>query len=178
MSVLTLKLLLPQLSEYRNFDVKLNKHKAIEARNDGTGKLILPDAAVAHKLIRHARVPQQHIRMNGRKLFLSGSPNKPDPRTRERLEKTLYLNPEIEEKLEDKLYKLNVGLHVEKLQFGVFYKKPEDSPYESRRFSVEHEVAYTNRSAGMLEFEYTRKLIRIVVCITIPYQNGVYLLGS
>ena len=89
----------------------LNKHKAIEARNDGTGVLILPDGAVGQKLLRSIRAGTQQIRVGRKKLFLTNSLRRPDPRTKERLEKTLYLNPEIEEELEAKLQKLDVGLH-------------------------------------------------------------------
>ena len=97
------------------------------------------------------------------KLLFSRTQNRPSRWVKERLEKTLYLNPEIEEALEDKLLKLNVGLHVEKLQFGVYYRNPGDTTRISRLFSVEYEVKYADRSAGMLEFEYKHKAIRITV---------------
>lgn len=79
------------------------------------------------------------------------------------LEKTPYLPPEIEEEREDKLTKLDVGLHVDKLQFGVFYRDRADPPEASRRFSNEYELSHKNRSAGYLQIEYDRKLIRIRV---------------
>lgn len=144
-----------------NFEVTLNKHKTVEARNDGTGSLILPDRKVGNKLIRQVRDGTQKIRVNGRKIYMNISQRKPDHRIKERLEKTLYLNPEIEEELEAKLEKLDVGLHVDKLQFGVYYRRPGDSFKSSRLFSNEYEISHRNKSAGLLQFEYTHKLIRI-----------------
>ena len=79
------------------------------------------------------------------------------------LEKTPYLPPEIEEEREEKMQKLNVGLHVDKVQFGVFYRIPGDSPKASRRFSNEYELSHRDRSAGFLQIEYDHKLIRIQV---------------
>lgn len=150
--------------------MNLNKHKTIEARNDGTGVLVLPDSNIGQKLLRVVRTGPHQIRMNKKKLLLVRSSRKPDFRTKERLEKTLYLNPEIEEELEDKLRKLDVGLHVDKVQFGVYYREAGDTINNSRLFSVEHEVAYRERSAGILEFEYTHKLIRIRVGIPVVRQ--------
>ena len=81
------------------------------------------------------------------------------------MEKTLYLNPEIEEELEAKLEKLNVGIHVDKLQIGVYFRRPGDDATKHRLFSVEHVIAPKTRSAGILQFEYERKLLRLVVSI-------------
>ncbi|EKM55297.1 uncharacterized protein PHACADRAFT_173398 [Phanerochaete carnosa HHB-10118-sp] len=144
-----------------NFEVNLNKHKSSEARNDGTGVLILPDRKVGQKLLRLLRAGVHKVRVNGRKVHMNISPRKPEARVKERLEKTLYLNPEIEEELEAKLEKLDVGLHVDKLQFGVYYRRPGDSVKTSRLFSNEYEISHVNKSAGLLHFEYTHKLIRI-----------------
>ena len=81
----------------------------------------------------------------------------------ETLDKTPYLPPEIEEEREQILDKLNVRLYVDKLQFGVFYRKAEDSMQASRRFSNEYELSYRNKSAGLLHIEHDHKLIRIRV---------------
>lgn len=138
----------------------------MDARNDGTGVLTLADRKVGQKLLRLVRPPAgQPIRIDGRKIQLHISSKRPDPKTKERLEKTLYLNPEIEEELEAKLEKLNVGLHVDRIQFGVYYRRPGDNVQASRLFSKEYEVSYANKSAGLLAFEYTHKLIRIRVCM-------------
>lgn len=87
-------------------------------------------------------------------------------RKTEALDKTPYLPPEIEEEREHILDRLNIRLYVHKLQFGVFYRKPEDSMQASRRFSNEYELSYRNSSAGVLHIEYERKLIRIRVSIS------------
>lgn len=83
------------------------------------------------------------------------------PKKAQTLEKTPYLPPEIEEEREEKLQKLDVGLHVDKIQFGVFYRSSTDSPGASRRFSNEYELYHRDRSAGLLQIEYDHKLIRI-----------------
>ncbi|GJE87096.1 RdRP-domain-containing protein [Phanerochaete sordida] len=144
-----------------NFEVILNKHRTVEARNDGTGVLILPDRKVGQTLLRFIRAGTHRVRVGNRKVHMSMSQRKPDHRIKERLEKTLYLNPEIEEELATKLEKLDVGLHVDKLQFGVYYRRPGDNVKQSRLFSNEYEVSYVDKSAGLLQFEYTHKLIRI-----------------
>ena len=71
--------------------------------------------------------------------------------------------PDIEEEREEKLQKLDVGLHVDRLQFGVFYRMRADPPNASRRFSNEYEFSRKNQSAGFLQIEYDHKLIRIKV---------------
>lgn len=108
------------------------------------------------------------IVVGGKKIRLQSTDKRPTPWTRERLEKTPYLDPVIEEQLESKLEKLNVGLHVDKLQFGVYFRRPGDPITKSRLFSNEYEISHTDKGAGMLEFEYKVKLIRIRVRILNP----------
>lgn len=74
------------------------------------------------------------------------------------LDKTPYLNPDIEEELQEKKRLLDVSLRVDKVQIGLFYRP---APGANRSFSVEWEDHYTEKSLGWLGFEYEHKLIRI-----------------
>ncbi|KAI0703549.1 RdRP-domain-containing protein [Cytidiella melzeri] len=142
-----------------NFDVQLNKSHGVQ--NNGTGILILPSRSVGQKLVKLCKTKSLSVSVKGKKVYFTISSKKPYRKKAQTLEKTPYLPPEIEEEREEKLQKLDVGLHVDKLQFGIFYRKPHDPPDASRRFSNEYELSYKNRSAGYLEIEYDHKLIRI-----------------
>lgn len=101
--------------------------------------------------------------LNGRRLNFRRTQTKiPYPLLQE-LDKTPYMPPDLEEKREDKLRQLSLSLHVDKVQFGVFYRLSTDGRHVSRRFSNEYEVSFKNKSAGILWFEYDHKLIRIQV---------------
>ncbi|THG97697.1 hypothetical protein EW026_g4356 [Hermanssonia centrifuga] len=142
-----------------NFKVTLNRSQGVQ--NDGSGLLILPSRTVAQKLLKYVYGQGKAILVKDRKIHFQKSGRKPDPRTTETLEKTPYLDPEIEEEREAKLEKLDVGLHVDKLQIGVFYRMPEDPPNASRLFSNEFEFSHRHKGAGLLHIEYDHKLIRL-----------------
>ncbi|KAI0345277.1 RdRP-domain-containing protein [Trametopsis cervina] len=142
-----------------NFEVQLTKSHGV--RNNGSGVLILPDRSVGQKLYKLCRAKALSIRVKGKEIRFIISGKKPMPKKAQTLEKTPYLPPEIEEEREEKLQKLDVGLHVDKIQFGVFYRSSTDSPGASRRFSNEYELYHRDRSAGLLQIEYDHKLIRI-----------------
>ncbi|OBZ65791.1 RNA-dependent RNA polymerase 1 [Grifola frondosa] len=89
--------------------------------------------------------------------------HKPKPGVAEILEKTPYLDPAIEEFKSATIEKLNLGIHVKIIQFGVFYRRPGDPMTASRMFSNEYEISHKSKSAGILAFEYEHKLIRIVL---------------
>jgi RNA-dependent RNA polymerase len=85
------------------------------------------------------------------------------------LEKTLYVNPDIEEERAEKILGLQHPLRVDEIQFGVFYRPayPTYPKMVSRAFSIEWEHSYTQKSLGWLRFEYDHKLIRVEVIPTI-----------
>ncbi|KAI0094073.1 RdRP-domain-containing protein [Irpex rosettiformis] len=142
-----------------NFDVQLNKSHGVQ--NNGTGVLTLPDRSVGQKLFKLSKTNELPVTVKGKKIYFTISGKKPMRKKAQTLEKTPYLPPEIEEEREEKLQKLDVGLHVDKLQFGVFYRERVDLPEASRRFSNEYELSHKDRSAGFLQIEYDHKLIRI-----------------
>ncbi|KAI0718290.1 RdRP-domain-containing protein [Fomitopsis betulina] len=87
--------------------------------------------------------------------------NRPRPNLTQILEKAPYLPPDIEEEREEKLRKLDTSIHVDRIQFGIFYRPAGAAPDAGREFSNEFEISHPERGAGILWFEYDHKLIRI-----------------
>lgn len=146
--------------------VELNTGEGIS--NNGTGVVVLHDATIARKFVNLANHEKEYaVKVMGKKLHFYTSTRAPSQSLKATLEKTPYLNPDIEEEREIKLGKLDVGLHVDKVQFGVFYRNPNSPPGASRLFSNEFEMSYARKSAGLLHIEYDHKLIRIQVSSSI-----------
>ncbi|KAM5531730.1 hypothetical protein V8D89_014579 [Ganoderma adspersum] len=143
-----------------NFKVTLNPGRG-GVQNNGSGELILPNRKVGDKLMKWVYEERNHVLVLGRKIRLFRTKERPSRSLKETLEKTPYLDPGLEEKREEKLRKLNLGLHVDKLQFGVFYRRPQDPMTASRTFSSEFEWSHRDKGAGLMWFEYDHKLIRI-----------------
>ncbi|KAI0362487.1 RdRP-domain-containing protein [Trametes cingulata] len=150
----------PKVSRAINFKVILNPG-AGGVQNNGSGFLILPSRRVGDRLLKRVYEEGKPIVINGRKMRLFRGKKAPGRALKETLEKTPYLEPDEEEKHEDKLRRLDIGLHVDKVQFGVFYRRPEDPMTAPRIFSNEYEISHRDKGAGMLWFEYDHKLIRI-----------------
>ncbi|KAI0664721.1 RdRP-domain-containing protein [Cubamyces menziesii] len=150
----------PKTPRAVNFKVVLNPGVG-GVQNNGTGSLILPNRKLGDKLMKRVYEEKKYIVINGRKLRLFRGKRPPGRGLRETLEKTPYLEPDDEEKREEKLCRLDVGLYVDKLQFGVFYRRPEEPMTAPRVFSNEYEVSHRDKGAGLLWFEYDHKLIRI-----------------
>lgn len=165
-----------QLTSRRNFKVTLNPGQG--AQNNGTGSIILPNRKLGEKLLKWVYDDKHPVVINTRKLRLFRTKNRPGKGLKETLEKTPYLEPELEEKREEKLHRLDIGLHVDKLQFGIYYRRPEDPPTASRMFSNEYEISHQNKGAGLLWFEYDHKLIRIQVSSHSHRLRGLLSLGS
>ncbi len=146
---------------YSNFKITLNPGQG--SRNNGTGSLILPHRKVGDRLMKWVYEERNPVLINGRKARLFRSKSKPGRGLKEQLEKTPYLSPDVEEKREEKLRKLDLGLHVDKLQFGVFYRRPEAPMTASRIFSNEYQISHRDKGAGLLWFDYDHKVIRIQV---------------
>ena len=151
-----------------NFQVKLNKNPAGGVRSDGTGTLTVPSEKIGNKLLEHLRHDPLKIDNWKRKLkfFREAAPPKGLALT---LEKTPYVNPDLEEEREKKLRALEARLRVDIVQFGTFYRpeypSKDDERLEPRAFSIEWEGNYVKHSIGWLTFEYDHKLIRITVSL-------------
>ncbi|KAF9469267.1 RNA dependent RNA polymerase-domain-containing protein [Collybia nuda] len=145
-----------------NFRVKLNPSKAGGIGNDGTGTLTLPTTEVANHFLKW--VKQTPIKIEGKKVkfFRHGPAYKALALT---LDKTPYINPDIEQERAQKLWDLQDLLRVDAVQFGLFYRPKYPSndrePLCPRAFSIEWERNYETESIGWLSFEYDHKLIRI-----------------
>ncbi|RDB21068.1 putative RNA-dependent RNA polymerase 1 [Hypsizygus marmoreus] len=145
-----------------NFQVKLNPSKAGGAGNDGSGLLTLPTAQIAVKFL--SWVKETPLRIEGHKLkfYKRGLPPHGLALT---LDKTPYINPDLEEERHQILWALQDKFRVDLVQFGVFYRPQYPSnphePLKSRAFSVEWEGRYVTESIAWLSFQYDHKLIRI-----------------
>jgi RNA-dependent RNA polymerase len=152
-----------------NFQVKLNDSSLGGVRNNTTGTLTLPSSKHAHQFMRHIR--KNPIRIDGRilKFYLSKEP--PPRGLAMTLEKTPYINPDIEEERQQKMQLLQDQIRVDEVQFGVFYRTYPKVPSPTKRvppraFSIECKLNYERASQGWLRVEYDSKLIRIEVLLS------------
>ncbi|KAH8099527.1 RdRP-domain-containing protein [Cristinia sonorae] len=143
-----------------NFHVELNEG-ITGTRNDGTGKLTLPTQKDGARFLKMVYGHGKAIKVNGRKLGFRRTGNKVDRRLVTQLDITPYLPPELEEEREDKLAHLRPAFHIDKVQFGIFYRDPTDPPGSSRRFANEYELSHKDKGAGRIWIEYAHKLIRV-----------------
>ncbi|KAH9843166.1 RdRP-domain-containing protein [Rhodofomes roseus] len=148
-----------------NFQVSLNEGPNGITHN-GTGILSLGSRKLGDRFLRWLHNPGLHesdidVQLNGRKIRFFRSKNRPNHGLQQILEKAPYLPPEIEEEREDKLRQLDHSIHVDKIQFGIFYRPVDAKPTEGRAFSNEFEISHREKGAGILWFEYDHKLIRI-----------------
>lgn len=74
------------------------------------------------------------------------------------LDKTPYLDPDIEEERQRTIRALDVHLRIDKVQIGLFYRP---SPGAGREFSIEWEGSFIDKSLGWLSWEYEHKLMRV-----------------
>ncbi|KAF9465122.1 RNA dependent RNA polymerase-domain-containing protein [Collybia nuda] len=140
-----------------NFRFELNPTRA------GAGTLTLPTAEIGNKFLKW--VENTPIRIEGKKVkfFFCGTPPTKISRT---LDKTPYINPDLEEKHNKKLQALqDIGrLWVDAVQFGIFYQPKYPSsirePLRPRAFSIEWEGNYESQ---WLTFDYDRQRIQITL---------------
>ena len=151
-----------------NFEVTVNPSRAGGVCSNGTGVLTVPVEKIGHKLLEYLHINPIKIDKRKLKFFREGSPPKGKALT---LERTPYVDPDIEEEREKKLRALEARLRVDIVQFGIFYRprypSKDDEPLHPRAFSVEWEGNYVKHSIGWLTFEYDHKLIRITVSLNL-----------
>ncbi|OBZ75664.1 RNA-dependent RNA polymerase 1 [Grifola frondosa] len=145
-----------------NFKVVLEPGRG-GIQNNGTGRLMLPNLGIGNHLLRWVREPGHCIVVDGHKIRFSRSQRKLKLAVAEMLGKTPYVDPTIEEAKRATIEKLNRSIHIAKIQFGIFYRRPEDPTTSSRVFFNEYEISHQSRSAGILTFEHDHKLIRIAL---------------
>ncbi|KAF8798201.1 RdRP-domain-containing protein [Phlegmacium glaucopus] len=156
-----------------NFQVKLKPNPAGGVRSNGTGVLTVPSETTGHKLLEYLYNNPITIDKKKLKFFKKGIPYKGLALT---LEKTPYVNPDIEEERQKKLRALEAKLRVDCVQFGVFYRPTypsnEKEPLRAREFSIEWEGNYAKHSIGWLGFDYDHKLIRITLGSELTEETG------
>ena len=122
------------------------------------------DAKIARKFAALANENSEYyVKVLGKKIRFRMTGNKPGRSLQATLAKTPYLDPDIEEEKDTIISKLDVGIQINKVQFGVFYRRAQDPPNGFRFCSTEYELNDPTRSAGMLQFEYAHKLLRVQV---------------
>ncbi|KAF5363416.1 hypothetical protein D9756_000381 [Leucocoprinus leucothites] len=172
----------PEGARKENFEVELSESKVSDYRNGGMGHLYLPTELLGYKFLRY--VEDEPIRIkdpaNGRmkKLrFFRGDRSKPFRKGLiERLAKTPYMDPDIEEAHQKKLAELADQFRIDSVQFGIFYRDqyPDDPKQRlsPRSFSIECNQDLVNDDVGWLKFEYNHKLIRITMCNPVTGETG------
>ncbi|KAF7980169.1 hypothetical protein HWV62_39639 [Athelia sp. TMB] len=164
-----------------NFEVELNK-RPMGIRNDGTGILTLPSretellmnntaGQVGNTFMKWYRKEGNRIKVGGKRNTLKFYPSRTPPRRDllTTLDKTPYLNPDIEEELQEKKRLLDVSIRVDKVQMGLFYRP---APGQNRNFSIEWESHFVEKSLGWLGWEYEHKLIRVRLGDPMIEQTG------
>ncbi|KAL0581139.1 hypothetical protein V5O48_000928 [Marasmius crinis-equi] len=159
-----------------NFQVKLNPSKAGGVRNDGTGILTLPTPKIGFNFLDW--VKEKPVKIQGKRIKFyfrdNGKKSREWHSTVMTLQRTPYIDPDVEEAHEKKVYNLQGSLRVDRVQFGIFFRpisiiggKPK-----SREFSIEWEKEYINESTAWLRFEYDHKLIRIMLGNSMTEPTG------
>ncbi|KAF8226752.1 RdRP-domain-containing protein [Tricholoma matsutake] len=145
-----------------NFRVKLNPSKAGGVGNDGSGTLTLPTPEAGNRFLRW--VDDRPIRIEGKKVKFRRSGH-PMAHLAATLDKTPYVDPDLEEEHQKKVWELQDPLRVDAVQFGFFYRPKYPSndrlPLSPRAFSIEWEHDCVTESSGWLAFEYDHKVIRL-----------------
>ncbi|EPQ57890.1 RdRP-domain-containing protein [Gloeophyllum trabeum ATCC 11539] len=142
-----------------NFDVSLNPGLT-ETRNDGSGKLILPDHKLGRKFLEWARQDGNNIRVHGRKIRFFRSDRKPRAGELQMLRKAPYLDPAKDEERDRILQALDCDLRVNKVNFGIYYYDTS-RPGAPKSFSNEWEGDYKSRSYAVMRVAYDHKVMRI-----------------
>jgi len=149
-----------------NFDVLLNDSPMGGVRNNGSGTLTLPTYDMGRQFAYF--VQKNPIKIDGQQLKFYKTEERVPLHVAMTLEKTPYINPDQEEKRQQKLYDLEEQLRVDEVQFGVFYRsypKVKSTTAPPRAFSVECKLNFATKSLGWLHFDYDHKFIRVEVLI-------------
>ncbi|KAL4268526.1 RNA-dependent RNA polymerase [Pleurotus pulmonarius] len=147
-----------------NFKISLGDSKLGGVRNDGSGVLTLPDVSVGDRFLRY--VKDRPIKMGKQRLrfYRAGPPSDWLAKT---LERTHYVDPDVEERHEAINNSLGDALRVDAIQLGVFYRpsypRHEKDRLVPRAFSIEWEKDLVSSSSGWLYFSYDHKLLYIEV---------------
>ncbi|KAG6814591.1 hypothetical protein H0H92_000120 [Tricholoma furcatifolium] len=156
-----------------NFKVKLHPSKAGGVGNDGSGILTLPTEQTGNKFLKWVEDTPLKISAKKVKFRRGGHPRPFEGAT---LDKTPYIDPDVEEEHQKKVWQLSDKFRVNVVQFGTFYRPGypanDQEALKPRAFSVEWESRYDTDSEAWLSFEYEHKLIRIVLGSDMKHRTG------
>lgn len=156
-----------------NFEIVLGESPAGWIHNGMA--LLRVSAAVGRRLFRWLHESPNNTILVGdssRALRAFRTDHEVRPEVIYRLEKIHYIDPrkaKEREEIEDKARQ--VRLRIAKLQFGVWYTRPESNS-RGKTFSVEYERDFINQSAAHLNVEYERRLICIDVSASAATNFG------
>ncbi|KAI9449720.1 RdRP-domain-containing protein [Lactarius psammicola] len=141
-----------------NFQVVMGESPAGRLHN-GTAILRVP-GKLGSRLLRWKRESDDHnIVVCGRSLRIFNANRKVPPEVKQTLEKARYIDPD-QDKLhtQKKDYASQVRLRVANIQFGVWYREPNN---QRRAFSTEYEREFLRHSAAYITVVYEYSHIRI-----------------
>ncbi|KAL0955882.1 hypothetical protein HGRIS_002080 [Hohenbuehelia grisea] len=147
-----------------NFKVKLNPSVIGGVRNDGSGRVTIPNSDVVQRFLTW--VKDTPIRLDKQKLkFYVPKSSRPPPWLVSQLDRTYFTNPDIDEEREQILQSLDDSLRVDAVQFGTYYRSSwpsrDEEPLGLRSYSIEWERDLVNQSVGWLRFNYDHKLLTL-----------------
>ncbi|KAI8980167.1 RdRP-domain-containing protein [Trametes punicea] len=152
-----------------NFEVQFREPGPGSLPNNGTAVLILPDRMLGDRFFRWAIQPGNRIRVLGRKVWLQTRDVRPPRGLVETLNKTPFIDPTLEEEREERITRIGqIGIILDAIQFGVYFRRQNDPPTANRLFSNEYEIRRWDTFSGRLCLDYDHKLLRIEMgnCVT------------
>ncbi|EIW57530.1 RdRP-domain-containing protein [Trametes versicolor FP-101664 SS1] len=160
-----------------NFRVQFKKEGGPGSlSNDGTATLIVPDRKLGDDFLRWAFKRGNNVRVDGRRVWLRANDKRPSRAMVESLLKTPYIDPTLEEERAVLVGRIGqIGIVLDAIQFGVYYRRPDDPPEANRRFSNEYEIRRTDTFAGKLCFDYNHKLLRIEMGNSVTEYNSTHI---
>ncbi|PFH51174.1 hypothetical protein AMATHDRAFT_3305 [Amanita thiersii Skay4041] len=147
-----------------NFKVKLNESTLGMYRNSGTGTLTLPTESDAKKLVKWTKLNPIIFENTKIKFYIKGHAK---DHIAKRVTKAPFIDPNIAEERQLKLWDLQDMLRIDAVQFGILYRAQypvnDRDRLAPRSYSIEWEHDSTKKSVSWLAFEYDHKLLRIKI---------------
>ncbi|KAK7034082.1 hypothetical protein VNI00_012513 [Paramarasmius palmivorus] len=151
-----------------NFRAKVNPSPVGGVRNDGTGVLTIPHVHIGFKFLDW--IHKNPVKIGGKKIKFYKRNEPPLHWLVMTLQRTPFVDPNIEEEYAEKIFALDDKLRVDVVQFGIFFKSPGAGSV--REYSIEWQNDYTRSSTAWLKFEYDHKLIRVMLGNPMTEETG------
>ncbi|KAG9307946.1 RNA dependent RNA polymerase-domain-containing protein [Chiua virens] len=143
-----------------NFQVKLNPSPAGGVQNDGTGTLTLT-RILGKKFQRLSYDGHISVQVKGKKLKFYLNKNSVSPSLALELEKAPFIDPDIARDRQKRVSTLCDPFYISHVQIGTYYHPQGACDKTPRSFSVEWDRDLSERSKGLLFFEYEHKCLRV-----------------